>query len=86
MYVVGGRDYQKWAYFMCPSGNGELTQLCLQKNRRPHWKVSADFFGRPTVHPSIRQLEGSYAHYWVKKGSVEWCADTGVRPQFARNR
>ena len=85
MYVVGGKGYQKWAYFKCPSGDGEITQLCLQQNRRPHWNVTSDFFGRPTVHPSVRQMEGSYAHYWIKRGNVEWCADTGRKPSFTMN-
>ena len=39
-----------------------------------------DFLDRPTIHPSVRQLDGAYAHFWVKSGYVEWCADTGQRP------
>ena len=77
MYVVGGREYQKWAYFLCPSETGEIVKLSLQRNRRPHWQVTIDFLGRPTIHPSIRQLEGLYAHFWISRGAVHWCADTG---------
>ncbi len=55
----------------------EIIQLSLMQNRRPSWDVTIDSLDRPTVSPSVRQLEGSYAHFWIKKGSVEWCGDTG---------
>ena len=80
IYVVGGSDYQKWAYFRCPSRHDEIIQLSLMPNRRPRWQVTIDFLQRPTIHPSVRQLDGSFAHFWVKKGRIEWCADTGRKP------
>lgn len=82
VYVVGGPGYRKWAYLRCPTGNGDVIQLSLQPNRRPKWEVMKDFLGRPTIHPSVRQLEGSYAHFWIKKGMVHWCEDTGKPPPF----
>jgi hypothetical protein len=84
VYVVGGPGYQKWAYLLCPTGSGEAIQLSLQPNRKPRWQVSADLLGRPTIYPSVRQLEGSYAHFWVRAGSVLWCEDTGQPPLFER--
>ena len=80
IYVVGGQGYKKWAYFRCPADTKEVIQLSLMQNRRPRWDVSIDSLDRPTVHPSVRQLEGSYAHFWIKKGRVEWCEDTGRKP------
>lgn len=80
IYVVGGPGYQKWAYFRCPADNAEIIQLSLMPNHRPRWSVAIDFLQRPTIHPSIRQLDGSYAHFWVRKGTIAWCADTGVEP------
>ena len=80
VYVVGGKGYQKWAYFLCPSGTGEVVQLSLQRNRQPRWQVTVDLLGRPTVHPSVRQLEGSRAHFWISRGAVHWCVDTGKKP------
>lgn len=77
IYVVGGPGYKKWAYFRCPADTTEIIQLSLMQNRRPRWDVTIDFLNRPTVNPSVRQLEGSYAHFWVKKGCVEWCKDSG---------
>ena len=77
VYVVGGPGYQKWAYFRCPTGSGEIIQLSLMPNRRPRWLVSVDWLNRPTIHPSVRQLEGSYAHFWMRRGTIDWCADSG---------
>lgn len=78
--MVGGKGFQKWAYFSSPSGSGELMQLSLQRNRRPNWRVTYDFLRRATVHPSVRQLAAPYEHYWIKDGSVMWCSDSGKKP------
>jgi len=80
IYVVAGRDYQKWAYFRCPADNQEIIQLSLMQKHRPRWTVAIDFLQRPTINPSVRQLDGSYAHFWVRKGHIDWCPDTGMKP------
>jgi Family of unknown function (DUF6527) len=80
VYIVGGNGYWKWAYLRCPSKHDEIIQLSLMQERRPRWQITADRLGRPTVHPSIRQLEGSYAHFWIKNGRIEWCRDSGRKP------
>lgn len=77
LYIVGGRGFQKWAYFRCPADPTEIIQLSLMPERRPRWAVAVDMLGRPTVEPSVRQLDGTYAHFWIKQGAVVWCADTG---------
>ena len=75
--VVGGKGYQKWAYLKCPCGCGNFIMLSLSKNTRPGWSITVDFFNRPTVYPSIRQTSGCKSHFWVKKGHINWCADSG---------
>ena len=80
IYIVGGPGYQKWAVFRCPKHEEEIVQLSLMQNRHPRWTIAVDFLDRPTIHPSVRQLDGAYAHFWVRSGCVEWCADTGQRP------
>ncbi|RWK68288.1 DUF6527 family protein [Mesorhizobium sp.] len=77
IYVVGGRGYSKWAYFRCPADREEIVQLSLMPERRPRWTVAVDWLGRPTINPSVRQLDGSYAHFWIRRGRVDWCADSG---------
>ncbi len=80
VYIVGGAGYQKWAVFRCPKHEDEIIQLSLMQNRRPRWTITLDFLDRPTIHPSVRQLDGAFAHFWVKAGCVDWCSDTGRRP------
>ena len=84
IYIVGGSGYRKWAYFRCPAKTGEIIQLSLMPNHRPKWEIAIDSLNRPTVNPSVRQLEGSYAHFWIKSGCIEWCEDTGRKPRLMR--
>lgn len=83
IYVVGGRGFQKWAYFRCPTDGEEIIQLSLMKSHRPRWEVAVDWLERPTVDPSVRQTDGSFAHFWVKEGHVILCSDSGKRSTFS---
>lgn len=77
IYVVGGKGYSKWAYLRCPADTGEIIQLSLMPDRRPRWRIEEDIFGRATIEPSVRQLDGSFAHFWIRRGTVDWCPDSG---------
>lgn len=74
--VVAG-DETKWLCFLCPCDSGEIVRLAVSKTRRPAWTYTADRLGRPTIHPSIWQLDGCRCHFWVKKGEIDWCGDSG---------
>jgi hypothetical protein len=76
---VGGPGFKKWAYLKCPCGCGEFIMLSLSQKTRPSWSVSLDFFNRPTVYPSIRQMSGCMSHFWITTGNIKWCDDTGIR-------
>lgn len=69
----------KWACFHCPGGCGETIKLSLSKNRRPKWAVVADRLKRPTVSPSIRQLNNCRCHFWIRRGRTYWCTDSGTQ-------
>lgn len=84
IYVVGGKGYQKWAYFRCPTERTEIIQLSLMQNHRPRWQVQWDWLERASVHPSVRQTAGSFAHFWVRQGVVNICADSGIPLQQSR--
>lgn len=86
IYIVGGTGYRKWAYFRCPADDEEIIQLSLMRERRPRWTITADWLGRPTINPSVRQLDGSYAHFWVRNGHVDWCPDSGHQPSVIRSK
>jgi len=72
VYVVGGKDYVKWAYLKCPDNCGKDIMLNLSENREPSWKVKRDKIGRVTLHPSIHKLDGCKSHFWIKKGKLKW--------------
>jgi hypothetical protein len=74
--VVAG-DETKWLCFLCPCGSGEIVRLAVSSTRRPAWTYTADRLARPTIHPSIWQLDGCRCHFWVKRGEIDWCSDSG---------
>lgn len=77
--VVGDAKYQKWACFRCPGGCGENILLSLNQERHPCWKITTDWLERPTLYPSVRQLNDCQCHFWIRQGTVEWCADSGKK-------
>jgi hypothetical protein len=79
MVIVRDGKIDKWACFRCPCGCEEKIQLSLSTARRPRWMVETDWFGRPSLKPSVRQTAGCKAHFWVRSGRVEWCADSPAR-------
>ena len=75
--VVGSKKYTKWAYLKCPCGCGDFIMLSLSKKKKPSWSVSTDFFNRPSIYPSIKQTSGCRSHFWIKRGMINWCEDSG---------
>ena len=67
----GGED---WAVgLMCPCGCGDVLELMLVREVRPHWTLSIDRRRRPSLHPSVWRDTGCRSHFWVKDGHVRWC-------------
>lgn len=83
VHIVGGRDYQKWAYLRCPCRCGAVIMLSLAASRRPRWRARTDWFGRPTLAPSVWQTAGCYSHFFLRDGRVDWVRDTGTPPPRA---
>ena len=77
LVVVGPKRAPKWVTFLCPSGCGTPLLLSLSPNRRPRWSVSVDWLRRPSLTPSVRRADGCRCHFWLRKGFVEWCGDSG---------
>ncbi|WP_422057885.1 DUF6527 family protein [Sphingomonas sp.] len=80
IYMVQGGGTPKWAIMRCPCGCGEKLQLSLNPIRRPRWMVHRDRLRRVSLHPSVRQTAGCFAHFWVRHGIIEWCHDSGSLP------
>ena len=79
IYIVQSRGYPKWAYLRCPCPKQDVIRLSLLESRTPSWRVTLDKRQRPTLSPSIRQLDGCYSHFWISSGRVQWCRDSGKR-------
>jgi Family of unknown function (DUF6527) len=75
--IVRSGEFQKWACFKCPCGCGDKIALSLAANRKPSWRVALDWLKRPTVSPSIWQQDHCHAHFWIRGGTVDWCAGSG---------
>ena len=75
LLLVRDGEVDKWACLSCPGGCGKMIALSLNPTRRPSWKVSFDSWNRPTVHPSVHQLNECGCHFWITDGRIEWCKD-----------
>ena len=62
--------YLKWAHLQCPKC-GDHIQLPLAGSDR--WSVDIDLFRRPTLAPSIWEGGSCGAHFFVRKGKLDWC-------------
>ncbi|WP_369858011.1 DUF6527 family protein [Candidatus Thalassolituus haligoni] len=71
--LVRDGSVSKWATFRCPGACGERIDLSLNPHQRPHWKVTLDWWRRPTVSPSVHQRNTCGCHFWIRKGNVVWC-------------
>lgn len=78
--IVGERLSPKWAVLKCPGHCGHIMRLPLMSRASPRWTVQSDWLGRPTASPSVHQKNACRAHYWIKKGKVIWCKDSGCGP------
>lgn len=72
IYIVGGTDYVKWAYFKCPDNCGDTIMLSLSENMSPSWKIKIDKYERITLFPSVDKLDGCKSHFWLTNGSIKW--------------
>ncbi|WP_410056148.1 DUF6527 family protein [Rhizobium sp. 25PS6] len=78
LVVVRDGNVAKWACLACPGGCGKMITLSLNPSRRPKWHVSVDFWNRPTLKPSVHQLNECGCHFWITNGTIDWCP--GGRP------
>lgn len=70
--VLAPEGHEKWLYFTCPCGCGEIVCLNLMRSQSPKWNIEMTRLGQYSVFPSVdSQTCGS--HYWIRNGRVEWC-------------
>lgn len=76
LYLTQVGRLRKWASFRCPGNCGKIVRLRLASSESPHWSVTTDWLGRATITPSVRQLNACLCHFLVRRGCIQWCADT----------
>jgi hypothetical protein len=79
LFLVQSEGLEKWACFRCPGGCGQKIMLSLVGRREPSWVVRTDWLKRPTIQPSVRQINRCGCHFWVTRGCVDWCGDSATR-------
>lgn len=69
IYIVGEKNYQWMAAFICPCGCEAVIKLNLLKKTYPTWKVSVkrDLI---TIRPSIRRIVGCCKHFLIIRGRL----------------
>ncbi|MEE4540163.1 MAG: DUF6527 family protein [Erythrobacter sp.] len=77
LVIVKDGKLEKWACLRCPGNCGEKLMLSLNPARRPRWAVKLDWLGRPSITPSVHQLNACRCHFWITRGTVHWCEDSG---------
>lgn len=72
LYKVQHEEWPKWADFKCPCGCGDVISISIAEGRNS-WKLKRDFWGRPSLHPSVWRKAACKSHFWVRKGKIHWC-------------
>lgn len=67
-------DEESWSVGLkCPCGCGDTLELMLLPQVQPHWSLTIDSKGLPTLYPSIWRKDKCRSHFWIKHGKVYWC-------------
>ncbi|MGR5364337.1 DUF6527 family protein [Vibrio mediterranei] len=65
---------ESWSVgFICPCGCGDTLELMLLPTVRPHWRLTLDKKGYPTLYPSVWRKSRCGSHFWLRNGFVHWC-------------
>lgn len=74
-------DTPTFVGFDCPCGCGSPYVLQIRgmvQGDDRGWRFSVDD-GVPTLTPSIRRVGSCAAHFFLRRGKVEFCGDSGRR-------
>jgi hypothetical protein len=71
--VLAREENEDWAVaFHCPCGCGKRLELLLIEEAKPHWSISINKKGKPTLHPSVWLKGGCKSHFWLRNGKIFW--------------
>lgn len=72
-YLVGENGYLWHAALLCPCGCAERLYLNLLPEQRPCWRIDRHADDTVSVHPSVWRVRGCGSHFFIRRGSIEWC-------------
>jgi len=65
---------ENWSVgFICPCGCNRTVELHLLPEAHPHWKLTINQKGLPTLSPSVWLKDGCRSHFWIRDGKIIWC-------------
>lgn len=84
--VVQNRERPKWVLFQCPCGCRQVITLSLQSQHRPHWRLTENSKGAPSLKPSVWRDVGCKSHFFISEGYVLWARDDPSAGASRRHR
>ena len=73
VYVLGEGRYKWFVALRCPCGCGALVQISLLPDAVPRWRLTEHPDGSISLEPSVWRRVGCRSHFFLRRGSVEWC-------------
>lgn len=73
LYVVEEDGFKEQAAMLCPCGCGHVLQMNLLPDEHPCWQIAQHGDGTSSLHPSVWRQKDCGAHFWFKRGRVNWC-------------
>lgn len=74
LYVVGSKDEPWQIEFLCPCGCQDKIVLPVNRQTSPRWDLQINKDGTPTLSPSVWRTKGCKAHFFLRRGKIQWCS------------
>ncbi len=73
LYIVQEDGFLEQAAMLCPCGCGRTLHMNLIPDERPCWRLTRHEDGTATLHPSVWRQKDCRAHFWFRRGRIQWC-------------
>ena len=73
LYIVQEDGFLEQAAMLCPCGCGRVLQMNLLPDERPCWQLTRHDDGTATLYPSVWRKKDCGAHFWFRRGRIQWC-------------
>lgn len=73
VYLAGEGENLWAAAMVCPCGCGDVIELNLLKQARPCWNIQLHPDKTLSLAPSVWRQKGCRSHFWLRRGTIDWC-------------